>query len=122
MQLTAFGARDRSYFGAFLCSAPRQQLMRNPLDGTLSLPIPFLGMPWLMRQLTTPEHEQESGCTKKTFNLGHALQPTRCLIIPIVVLLRIAYAFLLVSMQLGGALPVLRKSPVLFARISTSEF
>jgi len=33
LQLTAFGARDRSYFNAFLCRAPRRQLKRNTLDG-----------------------------------------------------------------------------------------
>jgi len=33
MQLTTFGARDRCYFGVFSCSAPRRQLMRNPLGG-----------------------------------------------------------------------------------------
>src|SRR6266511_908622 len=33
LQLTAFGARDRCYFEAILCSAPRRQLKRRPLDG-----------------------------------------------------------------------------------------
>ena len=36
LQLTAFGARDRWFFDAFLCSAPRRQLKRSTLDGAPS--------------------------------------------------------------------------------------
>jgi len=31
LQLTAFGARDRAFFEALLCRAPRRQLKRNTL-------------------------------------------------------------------------------------------
>jgi len=36
LQLTAFGARDRAFFEGVLWSAPRRQLKRSTLDGTLS--------------------------------------------------------------------------------------
>ena len=34
---TAFGARDRGYFGVILCGAPWRRLMRNPLGRFLPL-------------------------------------------------------------------------------------
>src|SRR6266540_3841357 len=34
LQLTAFGARDRRFFEALLCRAPRRQLKRRPLGCT----------------------------------------------------------------------------------------
>jgi len=53
MQPTAFGARDRWYFTAFLCGAPRRRLMRNPLGGHLYRPR-HIGA--FVLQCATPRH------------------------------------------------------------------
>jgi len=42
MQPTAFGAQDRWFFEAILCSAPRRRLMRNPFGGFHHAPLPTI--------------------------------------------------------------------------------
>jgi hypothetical protein len=36
MHPTAFGARDRAFFDAFLCSAPRRRVMGRAFGGSFS--------------------------------------------------------------------------------------